>query len=130
MRLTEPAGASLAFLLTGFGLHMAQTAGLALATSLSAYLNAFLLLRGLRSGGVYVPAVGWSRLMLQVGAAAVGMWALLLWLSPALDWWVGADRLDRVLWLAGLIVAAAGMYFALLWLVGIRPRHLRAGGGA
>ena len=107
-----------------------QHAGLALATSLSAYLNAFLLLRGLRSGGVYVPAVGWSRLMLQVGAAALGMGALLLWLSPALEWWIGADRLDRVLWLAGLIAAAAGAYFALLLLAGIRPRHLRAGGGA
>ena len=107
-----------------------QHAGLALATSLSAYLNAFLLLRGLRRGGAYEPDVGWSRLMFQVGVAAVGMGALLLWLSPALDWWIGADRLDRVLWLSGLIVAAAGVYFAVLSLVGIRPRHLRTGGGA
>jgi putative peptidoglycan lipid II flippase len=107
-----------------------QHAGLALATSLSAYLNAFLLLRGLKGQDHYRPLAGWPRLLLQVGAAAVGMVALLAVFSPGLDWWVSANRLDRVLHLAGLILAAAAVYFLVLGLAGVRPRQLKAGGEA
>ena len=102
-----------------------QHAGLALATSLSAYLNAYLLLRGLRNSGAYQPAAGWSALVLRVGLAATGMGMLLLWLSPDLAWWIESARLARVAWLAGLIVAAIGFYFAALLALGLRPRDLR-----
>ena len=106
-----------------------QHAGLALATSLSAYLNAFLLLRGLRNSGAYQPAAGWSALLLRVGLAATGMGMLLLWLSPDLAWWIESARLARVAWLAGLIVAAIGFYFSALLALGLRPRDLREAGG-
>ena len=102
-----------------------QHAGLALATSLSAYLNAYLLWRGLRRDRVYLPSPGWSRLGLQVGGAALGMVLLLLTLAPPLEAWLAATRLLRVGWLAGLIVAAALVYFTLLWLAGLRPAALR-----
>lgn len=100
-------------------------AGLALATSLSAYLNAWLLLRGLRASGAYRPVSGWARLLIQVGGAATGMAAILFWLSPNLASWTAAARLDRVFWLGGLIVLAAAVYFILLAVAGIRPRDLR-----
>jgi putative peptidoglycan lipid II flippase len=102
-----------------------QHAGLALATSLSAYLNAYLLWRGLRREQAYVPSPGWSRLGLQVGLAALGMAVLLVTLAPPLDAWLAAARLVRVGWLAGLILAAALVYFTLLWLAGLRPAALR-----
>lgn len=104
-----------------------QHAGLALATALSAYLNAWLLLRGLRADDSYRPASGWSRLLLQVAIAACAMAVLLLWSSPGLDWWVSAARLDRVVYLLGLILAAMAVYFAVLLMLGVRPRDLRAG---
>lgn len=103
-----------------------QHAGLALATSLSAYLNAYLLLRGLRRDAAYRPVAGWSRLALRVGAA-VSIMALLLYLvSPMLDQWMAASRVQRVVWLSGLITLAMVSYLALLAALGLRVRDLRA----
>jgi putative peptidoglycan lipid II flippase len=104
-----------------------QHAGLALATSLSAYLNAYLLLRALRRDGVYRPAAGWSRLLRQVGVAAVAMAAVVAWLSPGLAAWIEAPRLDRVAWLLGLIALGAAVYFITLVAGGWRPRQLSHG---
>jgi putative peptidoglycan lipid II flippase len=101
-----------------------QHAGLALATSLSAYLNAYLLLHALRRDGVYRPVAGWSRLLRQIGVAAVAMAAVVAWLSPGLEVWVEAPRLDRVAWLLGLIAVGAAVYFITLIVGGWRPRQL------
>jgi len=105
-----------------------QHAGLALATSLAAYLNAYLLLRGLRRDQAYTPAAGWPRLALQVAVAIAVMGMLLLLLSPPLQQWVVAPRLQRVAWLGGLIALAAGVYFAVLLAFGMRLRDLRGRG--
>lgn len=102
-----------------------QHAGLALATSLSAYLNAYLLLRGLRRDGVYEARPGWARLGLQVGSGVVVMTLLLIGLTPPLETWVEADRMQRIGWLTGAIAAGAGAYLATLLALGVRPRHLR-----
>jgi putative peptidoglycan lipid II flippase len=101
-----------------------QHAGLALATSLSAYLNAWLLLRALRRAGVYTALPGWPRQGLQVAAGALAMALVLGLLSPVLGVWVTAPRLDRVLWLAGLVGAGALAYFAALLATGWRPHVL------
>jgi len=101
-----------------------QHAGLALATSLSAYLNAYLLLRGLRRDGVYRPVAGWTRLLGLVGVAVIAMAAVITWVSPGLDVWIAAARIDRVLWLIGLIGLGAGVYFGVLLAGGWRPRQL------
>ena len=47
--------------------------GLALATSASAFINAFLLWRRLRKDEVYRPLSGWSKLALQIALATVVM---------------------------------------------------------
>jgi putative peptidoglycan lipid II flippase len=99
-------------------------AGLALATSLSAYLNAFLLMRHLRRDAVYVPSSGWSRLIAQVAGAALLMAGLLAWLSPELGAWNEAARWTRVVWLAGLITLGAGIYGVAVLTFGLRPRDL------
>jgi putative peptidoglycan lipid II flippase len=101
-------------------------AGLALATTLSAYLNAFLLYRGLRQVDAYTPDAGWAALMSRVGVAAAAMAALLLWLEPGLPEWVAAQRVQRVVWLTGLILVGAFVYLTVLLAVGLRPRHLQA----
>jgi putative peptidoglycan lipid II flippase len=101
-----------------------QHAGLALATSLSAYLNAYLLLRGLRRVGAYRPQPGWGRLVLRIGLAVAAMATVLLWWSPDLQTWTGAPRVERVSWLLGLIGLGAAVFFAVLMLAGWRPREL------
>jgi len=103
-----------------------QHAGLALATSLSAYLNAYLLLRNLRREKAYLPAEGWRRLAAQVAAAALLMAALLAWASPELGAWMEVGRMQRIGMLVGLIGLGAAAYLAALLVSGLRPRDLRA----
>lgn len=102
-----------------------QHAGLALATSLSAYLNAGLLYRGLRREGVYVPGPDWRRIWPALLVALVGL-AVLLWaIAPPLDDWLGADVGTRAVALLTWIAAGGAVYFISLALLGVRPRHLR-----
>jgi putative peptidoglycan lipid II flippase len=99
-----------------------QHAGLALAISLGACLNAALLYRGLRSRGIFRPRPGWGAFVAKV-AGAVGAMALAVALAmgPA-DWWIGADWRLRAPALAGLVTLGAAVYFAALWALGFRPR--------
>lgn len=103
-----------------------QHAGLALATSLSSFLNAFLLWRGLRRSNAYQPVPGWTRLAWQIGFAGVAMATFLMLAAPATEAWLSASRMVRVTWLGGLIVAAGSIYFIALFASGLRPRHLKA----
>jgi putative peptidoglycan lipid II flippase len=103
-----------------------QHAGLALATSLAAYLNAYLLWRGLRRDAVYVPDGRWPRLTLQVAAATAVMVVLLWLIIPGLSSWFEAGRLERITWLVGGIAAGALGYAVVLLLTGMRPADLRA----
>jgi putative peptidoglycan lipid II flippase len=103
-------------------------AGLALATSLGACLNAAALLTLLVRRGIYVPSPGWLAFGWKLALALLVMGAA-LWFTtgPAIEWIAaGADR--RVLRLCAVITAGAVAYFATLWLTGFRLRdfHHRA----
>jgi len=105
-------------------------AGLALATTLSASLNAALLWRGLRRDGVYVPAPGWPRFLLRVIGATAAMSGLLVWWSAPLASWSAWDVAERGTALAAVIAVGILAYFLSLAILGLRPRHmvLREGG--
>lgn len=106
-----------------------QHAGLALATSLSAYLNAFLLWRGLRRNGTYQPLEGWSRLVLVVVIACAVMGGVLWSLVGDVALWGGDDPWARALYLVVVIAVGALGYFMTLLLLGMRPAaFLRARG--
>ncbi len=108
----------------------APHAGLALATSLAAFINAALLYRGLRRLGVYTPVPGWRPLVWRVLAANLVMGAL-LWLgSGKLDIWLTRNALHRGLWLAFWIVLGMAVYFLMLYACGFRLRHLRRAAAA
>ncbi len=100
-------------------------AGLALATSLSAFVNAGLLLRILLRSGVYRPLPGWGILLLRVGLAVLAMCLLLYWGSPGLAAWQARDALGRAAWLGLWIGAGSATYLLCLPLLGLRPRHMR-----
>ncbi len=96
-------------------------AGLALATALSALLNAGLLFRGLHREGVYRPPPGWRIFIVRIAVAAVVM-SVVLWLAtPALAAWGDWPALDRVMRLLGLVALGAAAYGATLWVLGVRP---------
>ncbi|WP_240036503.1 murein biosynthesis integral membrane protein MurJ [Halomonas urmiana] len=103
-------------------------AGLALATALSAFLNAGLLGWLLKKQGVLVFQPGWGRYAVQLlGGCAVmglGLW----WLAPDWQAWLGWSVWTRAAWMAGLVAAGAAVYFAWLAAFGMRLRHFRMTG--
>lgn len=97
-------------------------AGLALATSCAAFVNAGLLLRRLLADGVYRPAPGWAALLLRVALANAVMAAVLAVLVPDLDAWAARDVAGRAGSLLGWVAAGAAVYLAVLAFAGVRLR--------
>lgn len=108
----------------------APHAGLAMATSLGAFVNAGLLYRYLRRDGVYEPRAGWPRLAAQVALAGGTMAVFLAYAAGPLADWLSRSALDRAGNLALLIAAGAAVYFAVLFVTGLRPADLRSAGEA
>lgn len=121
--------AGMAFNISGVTLALrlewaAPHAVLAIGTSLGAFLNSGLLLRGLVRAGVYRSEVNWSRRVVQFGLANLVLAVVLLSLAPPLDWWFAAEIAQRAGRLLMLIGLAALAYFAVLFATGLRPRQL------
>jgi putative peptidoglycan lipid II flippase len=100
-------------------------AGLALATTLSSALNAYLLYRGLRRSGIYRPQKGWSRILFRVLFAATGMSLLLFLGAGDLHRWLDMGNWQRILFLLGWVFAGGTTYLCLLYLSGMRVRDFR-----
>ena len=97
-------------------------AGLALAISLGACLNASLLFYKLRQYRIFSPQPGWAGFLLKIGAALLLMSAT-LWLAMGTESsWLLDRAWVRVGRLAILVVLGASVYLASLWLLGFRPR--------
>lgn len=117
----------MAWYLTRIG-YAASHAGLALATSVAAIVNAWLLYRGLRVRRLLTHASGWGRLILRALVANVAMIAVLMLLQRPLDWWVDANSFVRALQLGMAIGAGAIVYFGTLAVCGLRLSQLRLSG--
>ena len=101
--------------------------GLALATSLSAFVNAGLLLKGLVKREVFCFAQHWRRYLLQVIAANVAMVIVLrlLYVPERIDMWLDSGALARVIDLTIVCLAGAATYGLVLLATGVRPSHFR-----
>lgn len=101
-------------------------AGLALAIGLGACLNTLALLAGLRRRGAYRPGPGWPAFVLRVAVALAVMAVPLALAGQRLDWLAMQQTpVLRALWLAAVVAAAAGAYFAALYALGFRPADFR-----
>ena len=99
--------------------------GLALATSLSAYINAMLLYSGLRKTNIFSPQSGWLAWIFRITIATTAMAAVVIWLNPDASQWSQWQLTERLTNLAVIIISAALVYFIMLWLQGLRPHQLR-----
>ncbi|PIP79503.1 MAG: murein biosynthesis integral membrane protein MurJ [Gammaproteobacteria bacterium CG22_combo_CG10-13_8_21_14_all_40_8] len=98
--------------------------GLALATSLSAAVNALLLYRGLAKQGVYQNHHHWLKWSLQVLAALTLLVVVILGLSPEILDWQQMQFSNRLLWLMILVVAGVFCYVSGLLITGVRFKDL------
>lgn len=105
--------------------------GLALATSLSAFLNALLLFFALRRKSIYVPSnTAWLRFGVNLLLAVTMMLAVLVWLGDYFDafdaslwqqlgWW------QRSMSIVAICLAGIAVYVTVLWLCGMRAVDLK-----
>lgn len=98
-------------------------AGLALATSLAAFVNSGLLLRGLLKQGIYSPAPGMMAFMVRIGLANLVAASVYLLLEDAVVW-NAADLWGRGGMLGLIIIEMLAVYAGALAVLGIRPKHL------
>ncbi|HQC71145.1 MAG TPA: murein biosynthesis integral membrane protein MurJ [Candidatus Competibacteraceae bacterium] len=99
-------------------------AGLALSTSLAAFLNAGMLFFNLRRRAIYQPRSGWPRFLLQLFVANLLLGVVLWFGAGDLQQWLHASSGQRLWHLTWLIGAGGGSYVLAVLAVGIRPRHL------
>jgi putative peptidoglycan lipid II flippase len=104
-----------------FVFHL-RHAGLALAISLAACLNAGLLYWQLRKQQLFQPQPGWGRFLAKLVLAVAVMCAVLLGVMHLLPAWELGSMAERLLRLAVLVGAGVLAYFGMLVLLGFRPR--------
>ncbi len=99
--------------------------GLALATTLSATLNAYLLYRGLKIQGVYQLSSTSRSIMGKMILSALLMAGLVYWLSPAFDIWLTYELIERIGLLSLYIGVGVVCYFVMVAMLGIRIHHFK-----
>jgi putative peptidoglycan lipid II flippase len=97
-----------------------QHAGLALAISLGACMNAGLLYWKLRQQKLFEPQPGWSAFLFKLVIAVVAMAAVLLALLHWMPAWSDGSMLERFARLGALVAAGVAVYFGLLLAMGFR----------
>jgi putative peptidoglycan lipid II flippase len=102
-----------------------QHAALTLSIAIGALINALWLLLGLLKRGSYKPVPGWGKFALQVGGASALLAAFLLWAAGAVNW-VGlkGHSLERIGLAGAGLLASALLYFAALWVSGLKVTKL------
>lgn len=100
-------------------------AGLALATSLSSFFNAFMLLWLLYKAEVFKIEAGWLKFLLKLVFANLVMLACVLLVVGSSMQWFDYSTSERVMMMSLVIATGLGSY-ALVWLgLGLRVKHLR-----
>ena len=100
--------------------------GLALATSLAAFLNAGLLLSGLCRQGIYQFRQDWVVFIMRLLIATAAMGFLIGILQNETALWLHWGWQRRAYELAILCVSGLTSYLLILWLLGMRASHLYA----
>lgn len=99
-------------------------AGIALATSLSAMINAGCLLYLLRKYNIYSPRDGWWLFAGRLTLANSALFAWAWYASGHLMDWVTQGAIWRVSHLAWVLGTSGVLYLGMLWLSGLRLTHL------
>jgi len=99
-----------------------QHAGLALAIGLGACINASLLYYHLRRAGYFQPQAGWLLFLVKLLVALIFMGIALHYAMGDASAWLQFSLLKRLIYISALVVLGGVSYFAMLMLLGFRPR--------
>ena len=99
--------------------------GLALATSVAAWLNAALLYRGLHRAGILVLEASARQWLIKVMVSATVMSVLLLQATPDMVMWTEWLWWERGVAMAVLCSAGLAAFLTSLWILGGRIDHLK-----
>ncbi|WP_051118829.1 murein biosynthesis integral membrane protein MurJ [Vibrio campbellii] len=101
--------------------------GLAIATALSAFVNMALLYRGLHIAGVYQITKRTVLFIIRLVIAGAAMVAAILWQLEDMSVWLGWSFAHRSGVLGMLVGLGAVVYLAVVFLLGMRLKDLKAG---
>ncbi|WP_425669087.1 murein biosynthesis integral membrane protein MurJ [Vibrio owensii] len=101
--------------------------GLAIATALSAFVNMALLYRGLHIAGVYQITKRTVFFIIRLVIAGAAMVAAILWQLEDMSVWLDWSFAHRSGVLGMLIALGAVVYLAVVFLLGVRLKDLKAG---
>jgi putative peptidoglycan lipid II flippase len=99
-----------------------QHVGLALAIGLGACINASLLYYHLRRANYFQPQAGWLLFLVKLLVALVFMGVALHYAMGDATAWLEFSLLKRLIYIGVLVVLGAVSYFAMLMLLGFKPR--------
>ena len=102
-----------------------QHVGLALATAMSAFMNAGLLFLGLKKAGVFKPTAGWWLYAVRLLFANVVMAAVLLLMEGDVQQWLDWSLWQRVSQMSLTVASGLAAYGVSLLVVGVRPSQFR-----
>ena len=98
--------------------------GLAMATSISAFFNAGLLLLGLLRADVLRLSAGWKSFLIQVSTASLVMLLVLYLILPEMAYWLSEGFVSRIVTIVLICFAGAVSYVAVLLCTGFRYQQL------
>ncbi|BBM65606.1 putative lipid II flippase MurJ [Vibrio alfacsensis] len=101
--------------------------GLAIATALSAFVNMALLYRGLHIAGVYQVSKRTVLFIARLVIAGGAMVAAILWQLEDMSVWLNWSFAHRSGVLGMLVALGAAVYLAVVFLLGVRFKDLKAG---
>jgi putative peptidoglycan lipid II flippase len=100
--------------------------GLAMATSLSALMNALLLYWALHKRGVYIASSQTISLILKIVIASTFMGIVIFLLNPIAASWVDFSLIDKIFELVKLISLGAAVFGISLFVFGVRKSTFSA----
>jgi putative peptidoglycan lipid II flippase len=100
--------------------------GLAMATSLSALMNALLLYGTLHKRGVYIASTQTINLIIKIVIASAVMGMVIFMLNPISASWVDFTLIDKIFELATLIAIGAAVFALSLLVLGVRKSTFSA----
>lgn len=98
---------------------------LALSNGIGAIMNAGLLYTGLLRTQVLRRGQALKGLLIRIVMASALMAAFLWWFGGDIATWLVTPKIERVVWLAGLVAGGIAIYFAALWVMGVRAGQFR-----